>query len=156
MKELRLEIDTNTKYMKILRGFGKIMMGLTIGSTLIELKHDIAVDWMNTIMLFSISTMFGFFPGLAAKRVALIINEEGIFTKGYAYHFQERSQLKWDKIRNIKVTESWLFSSGQIKITNSIGSSETISLPLHTKSQLQDLKTYLQEACTEKEITYSA
>ena len=155
MNEFKLEIDTNTKYMKIIRGIGKVVLGMVIGSTIIELKNDLPIDWMNTISLAIWAFLFSLFPGRMYRNQALIINEEGIFTKGYSFHFQERSKMNWDDIRSLRVSENWFLTSRKIVITNSVGATQTISLPLYTKSQLEDLKLFLQNSCSKRQINYT-
>ena len=81
MNEFKLEIDTNTKYMKIIRGIGKTGFGMLLGFTLFNLKYGHPVNWMtflgglNTLLL-------AFYPGKMANPNTLIINEYGIYTKG--------------------------------------------------------------------------
>lgn len=78
MNEFKLEIDTNTRYMKIIRGLGKIIVGMVIGSTIKEFKHDLPIDWMTTISLTFWGILASLFPGRMYGNQALIINEEGI------------------------------------------------------------------------------
>ena len=63
--------------------------------------------------------------------------------------------MHWEKIRSIRVTNSWFLSTAKIKITNTVGTSETIQLPLHTKNQLQELREYLEEAAEFKGVEFS-
>ena len=151
MKEFRLEVDTNTKYMKIIRGFGKIGLGVLIGLAIARLKAGQPFEW-NMIIGFLNAGFLAFFPGKAMNGQALIINEEGIFTKGYSFHFRERTKMRWDDIRSIQVADSWFFGTAKIRIINTSGASETIPIPLHTKPQIEDLKSYLKDASTSKNI----
>lgn len=63
--------------------------------------------------------------------------------------------MNWDDIRSLRVSENWFLTNRKIVITNSVGSTETISLPLHTKSQLEDLKLFLENSCLERQINYT-
>ena len=62
-------------------------------------------------------TLYSFYPW---KKQALIINEFGIYTKGYAYLFNETNTIKWANIKRIEIKEPWLLTTGKIKIINTI------------------------------------
>ena len=93
------------------------------------------------------SILFGFFPGFA-KLPELYFTEKGIYLKNYAFHWGERKEITWDKISSIRVDRT------QLSIKNTIGSSEKIKLPLHTKEQIKNLKSYLKEITSKKEVEY--
>lgn len=69
--------------------------------------------------------------------------------------FQERTKIKWDEIRSIRVSDQWFFANRKIIITSTVGSTESISLPLHTNAQLTMLKRYLSEACIDKKVSFT-
>jgi len=54
----------------------------------------------------------------------------------------------WDKIQGIGVQKNAL------QIRNSAGAKEKINLPLHTKSQLDELKSYLKKMVETKGLEY--
>ncbi|MCG8372358.1 MAG: hypothetical protein MI700_02440 [Balneolales bacterium] len=156
MKEFKLEIDTNTVYVKAFRFLGAFLLGLSVGLMFMAFKSGAEIDWFLTvIIILPVSLALAFFPFPNAKKRSLTINENGIFTEGYAFHYQERNKMHWEKIRSIRVTNSWFLSTAKIKITNTVGTSETIQLPLHTKNQLQELREYLEEAAEFKGVEFS-
>ncbi|MEO9884760.1 MAG: hypothetical protein ABJR05_13465 [Balneola sp.] len=147
MEQFEFKIDTSTIWMKAIHALGFILLGYTIGVTLFVYKSGEPIDWMSTFILTVNSLVFAFFPGFA-KLPELYFNETGIYLKNYAFHWGERKEISWDKISSIHVDRH------QLSIKNNIGSSEKIKLPLHTKEQIKNLKSYLQEITSQKEIEY--
>lgn len=147
MEPFEFKVDTSTIYIKALNALGFILLGFAISSVLFAYKAGESIDWMNTFTLTICSLGFAFFPGFA-KMPELHFNEEGIFLKNYFYHWGEKKEITWDKISSIRVDRN------QLSIKNTIGSSEKIKLPLHTKEQINNLKSYLKEVATEKEVEY--
>tara|TARA_R110002124_G_scaffold135815_3_gene298862 strand:- start:20773 stop:21222 length:450 start_codon:yes stop_codon:yes gene_type:complete len=147
MESFEFKVDTSTKYIKTLNALGFVIFGFTIGITTFAYKTGESIDWMNTFMLTVWSILFGFFPGFA-KLPELYFTEKGIYLKNYAFHWGERKEITWDKISSIRVDRT------QLSIKNTIGSSEKIKLPLHTKEQIKNLKSYLKEITSKKEVEY--
>lgn len=148
MKDFKLEIDTNTIFIKVIRFLGALFIGLSLGWISFELKHGMEVDWMNALTSIICGIVFAFFPGAMAKQ-SLTINEDGIQTHHYRFHWGERDSIKWEKISAISVQGS------KILIKNKVGSVEKVSLPLHTKEQIQSLISYLKEAAEFMKVEYN-
>jgi hypothetical protein len=155
MKEFKLELDRNTVYIKTIRFIGTLLMGFFIGAIFIKLRNGLEVDWMAVPGGFFPALFFAFFPGFG-KTQSITINEHGFYTEGYAFHYGEQTKIEWEKIRSVRVEKGSFFTSARIIIKNQVGSTEKIPLPLFTKSQFSNLKTYLQEAASAKEVSYSA
>jgi len=147
MEQFEFKVDTSTIYIKTLNALGFILFGFTIGITTFVYKTGEPIDWMNTFMSTIVSFGFAFFPGFA-KMPELYFNEKGIYLKNYSFHWGEKKEIEWDKISSIRVDRN------QLSIKNAIGSSEKIKLPIHTKEQIKDLKSYLQEITSQKEVEY--
>ncbi|MFV1883145.1 MAG: EbsA family protein [Balneola sp.] len=147
MKEFKLEINTNTIYIKAIRFFGALFIGLSLGWISYELKYGMEVEWMNALSSILCGIVFAFFPGAMAKQ-SLTINEDGIQTHHYKFYWGERDSIKWEKISAISVQRN------KILIKNKVGSTEKISLPLHTTEQIKSLKSYLKEISEFKNIEY--
>jgi hypothetical protein len=153
MKEYTLEPDTNTIYFRTLSGLGFIIIGLSIGWTSFEIKHDMPVDWFNSISLLCYGILFGYGLPTISKRQSITINKDRIYTKGYTFHFGQKSSVDWDSIRSIRFVKGSFLGTSRIEIKNQIGSTEKISLPIHTKSQIIELKEYLAELSKHKNLS---
>jgi hypothetical protein len=147
MEKFELKIDLETPYIKTIRFLGAALFGFMIATIFSALKFEGQVDWVNSATGIALSVFFAFFPG-AAKRQSLTIDETGIYLHNYTFHWGEKKEMKWEKVRGIGIQKN------AIEIKNSIGSSEKINLPLHTKSQLEELRLYLKEAAKIKELEY--
>lgn len=147
MEPFEFKIDTSTKYIKTFRALGFIAIGFALGATAVAFNSSESVDWVSFFILMSCGLGFAFFPGLA-KMPELHFNEEGIFLKNYSYHWGEKKEITWDKISSIRVDRN------QLSIKNSIGSTEKIKFPIYTKEQINNLRSYLKEVATEKEVEY--
>ena len=154
MQEFKLQIDTDTIYIRVIRFIGSFGLGFFTALILSDFKQGNEIEWMPLIGGIGGCIAFAFYPGLMAKKQALVINKHGIHTVGYAYHFQERNKMSWDKIRSIQFVEPSFLTSGKLSIINSIGSTENISFPPHTKNQLHELKEQLATFASEKEIEF--
>lgn len=152
MQEFKLQIDTNTIYIQAIRFIGSFVLGFFAALILTDFKHGNEIDWMPLLGGIGGCIALAFYPGLMPKKQALVINKHGIHTVGYAYHFQERNKMSWDKIRSIQFVEPTFLTSGKLSIINSIGSTENISFPLHTKNQMKEFKDHLATFASEKEI----
>jgi len=147
MESFEFKIDTSTKWMKSIHALGFIVLGYVIGVTLFEFKSGAPIDWINTFTTICCGVFFAFFPGFG-KQPELYFNENGIFLKNYSYHWGEKKEITWDKISSIRVDRN------QLSIKNSIGSTEKIKFPIYTKEQINNLKSYLKEIASEKEVEY--
>ena len=152
MKEFRLEVNTNTFLIKSIRFFGAFLLGISTANIIHTYKMGNEFEWMSLFTIIVSGTIYSFYPW---KKQALMINEHGMYTKGYAYFFNETNKIKWDKVRHIEIKEPWLLSTGKIKIINSIGSTETIQLPMHIKKQLPSFKNFLEKISRIKDVEYS-
>lgn len=152
MQEFKLQIDTNTISIRAIRFIGSFVLGFFAALIFSDFKQGNEIDWMPLIGGIGGCIAFAFYPGLMAKKQALVINKHGIQTVGYAYHFQERNKMSWDKIRSIQFVEPTFLTSGKLSIINTVGSTENISFPLHTKNQLQEFKEHLATFASAKGI----
>lgn len=153
MKEFKLETDTNTVYIKVIRFIGVFGMGIFVGATLIELKNDLPIEWLSLLSGFLPALALSMFSGFG-KNQSIIVNEDGIFTKSYAFLHEEQTNIKWDKIRSIHIDNGHIFSPSKILIKKNIGSTEKIPIPIYTKEQIQGLKEYLKEVTEFRKIEY--
>ncbi|HET8865155.1 MAG TPA: hypothetical protein VFM80_05610 [Gracilimonas sp.] len=147
MEEFELKIDLNTPYIKTIHFLGAALFGFFVGVIFFNLKYEGDIDWINSATGIMCSLLFAFFPG-AAKKQSLTINETGIYLQNYTFHWGQKKEVTWEKVREIRVHKN------AIEIKNSIGSTEKINLPLHTKSQLEDLRTYLKQVAKIKELEF--
>ena len=148
MDKFEFKVDLNTPYIKTIRFIGAFGLGLFIGAIVFTLKFDGAVDWTNSATGIMCTSFFAFFPG-ALKKQSLTIDENGIHLHNYTFHWGQKKEITWEKIKSIGVQKN------KIVIKNSIGSSEKINLPLHTKEQLEELKSYLVQITDYKNLEYS-
>lgn len=151
MEEFKLEVNTNTFLIRSIRFFGAFFLGLGTANIIHTYKLGSEFEWMGLFTIIISGTLYSFYPW---KKQALIINEFGIYTKGYAYLFNETNTIKWANIKRIEIKEPWLLTTGKIKIINTIGSSETINLPMHIKHQLPSFKNFLAKMSKTKNVEY--
>ncbi|NGP89513.1 hypothetical protein [Fodinibius halophilus] len=150
MEPFELTVDTETIYVKIIRFLGTFLMGFFIGSIIMKYQYDNSVDWMNVLIGVGGSATFAFFPGLGRKP-KLQISPEGIFLKNYSNYSSPlfgKKKYTWDTITAVNLKKN------KIQLTNSIGSTEKIKLPLHTKEQVDNLRNYLKKITQNKDIVY--
>lgn len=147
MEKFEFKIDLDTPYIKALRFLGAALFGFFIGVTVITYKFEGNIDWISTVTGIMLSVFFAFFPG-AAKKQSLTIDETGIYLHNYTFHWRQKKEITWEKVKGIRVGKN------AIEIKNSIGSTERITLPLHTKSQLKDLESYLGQMSEIKGLEY--
>ncbi|MDZ7757155.1 EbsA family protein [Rhodohalobacter sp.] len=148
MDKFEFKVDLNTPYIKTIRFIGTLGLGFVIGAIVFTLKFDEAVDWTNSATVIMCMTFFAFFPG-ALKKQSLTIDEKGIHLHNYTFHWREKKEITWEKVKSIGVQKN------KIVIKNNVGSSEKINLPLHTKEQLEELKSYLMQISDYKNLEYS-
>lgn len=146
MEPFELKVDTNTIYIKIIRFLGTLLLGFFLGAIVFSYKYEGSVNWVHAFIGITCSLTFAFFPGKAVRQ-ALIINEDGIFLKNYSA-FWGMKEYNWSTIKAVEVKKH------RLELTRNIGSTERISLPLHTEEQIQHLKTYLQQLTRTKEIAF--
>jgi len=144
MEPFVLEVDTNTTYIKMIRFIGTVMLGFFIGALTFKYRYDRTIDWMNAFTGITFSLIFAFFP----KKRALIINDEGIIVEHYR-SFWGRREYNWASVKSVDI------KGDRIELTKNIGSTEKIKLPFYTKEQIENLKSYLLQVTTSKEITYN-
>ena len=149
MDKFELKIDVNTPYIRTIRFIGALMVGIVIGGNLITYKSGMAIDWLNSFSGVMLGLFFAFFPS-TSKKQSLSIDENGIHTHHYKFHWGERNEIKWENISAIGVEKN------KIHIKNTVGSSEKISLPIPTEEQISNLQTYLREVTKIKQIDYLA
>lgn len=147
METFELKIDLNTPYIKVIRFLGAALFGFFIAATILTFKYESHVDWMNSLTGIILSICFAFFPG-TVKNQRLNIDESGIYLHNYTFNWGQKKELSWEKVRAIGVHKN------VIEIKNSIGSTEKINIPIHTKSQLEDLKSYLKKMTDIKGLEY--
>ena len=147
MEKFEFKIDLDTPYIKAIRFLGALMLGFFVGFIAFTFKFEGTFDWMNTATGIMCSLFFAFFPGVAKKQ-SLTIDETGIRLHNYTFHWGRKKEVTWEKVRGIGVQKN------VIEIKNSIGSTEKIKLPLHTKSQLEELKSYLKQITEIKGLDY--
>src|SRR5690554_2552596 len=147
MEKFELKIDLNTPYIRVIRFVGTLLLGFFIAMIILKFKYEGTVDWMSAPPGIIFSIIFAFFPG-AAKKQALTIDEEGIHLHHYTFHWGQKKEIRWEKVKAVGVQKN------KIEIKNSIGISEKIQLPLHTKEQLEELRAYLPRIAKVKEIEY--
>lgn len=147
MEKFEYRVDLNTPYIKAIRFVGALGLGFFIGAIIFTLKYEGTVDWINSATGILCSLFFAFFPG-AAKKQSLTIDENGIYLQNYTFHWGQKNEITWEKIKGIRV------SKNALEIKNSIGSTEKIKLPLHTKNQLEELKSYLKQMTKIKGLEY--
>ncbi len=147
MEIFEFKVDLNTPYIKAIRFIGALGLGFFIGAIIFTLKYEDTVDWMNSATGILCSLSFAFFPGVAKKQ-SLTIDENGIYLQNYTFHWGQKNEITWEKIKGVRVSKNGL------EIKNSIGSTEKIKLPLHTKSQLEELRSYLKQMTDIKGLEY--
>lgn len=146
MEPFELKVDTNTVYIKIIRFLGILMLGFFIGATIFIYKYEGTIDWMNSFTGITCSLVFAFFPGAAVNQ-DLIINEEGIFLNNYST-FWGKKEYNWSSVKAVEVKKN------RIELTKNVGSTAKIKLPIHTEEQIENLKNYLRQITSSKEIVY--
>ncbi len=147
MEKFELKVDVNTPYIKAIRFLGSTGLGFFIAAIVFTFKFEGEIDWVNSSTGILISLFFSLFPG-ALKKQCLIIDEVGIHLHNYTFHWGQKKEMAWEKIQGIGVQKNI------IEIKNSIGSKEKIDLPLHTESQLEDLKSYLKQMAEIRNLEY--
>lgn len=147
MEEFKLKIDLNSPYIKTINFLGAAFFGFFVGIIFFNLKYEGDNDWLNSATGLMCSLFFAFFPG-AAKKQSLTINETGIYLQNYTFHWGQKKEITWEKVRGIRIYNN------SIEIKNSIGATEKINLPLPTKTQLEDLRSYLKQVAEIKELEY--
>lgn len=152
MKEFKLEIDKNTKYIKALRYLGAFMAGISFYPMLPILFGTDLFDWDT--LYFSvygvlIGTIFFYLPENWFKG-HLLINDEGIFTiPSKTDYWGSSNKIYWKKIKSISL------SKNHIEFINSIGSTRKVRLPIYTDEQWTELKDYLRLAAEVKGVEFS-
>lgn len=147
MEKFEFKINLDTPYIKAIHFLGAALFGFFIGATIITFKFEGNIDWINTVTGIMLSIFFAFFPG-AAKRQSLTIDETGIYLHNYTFHWGQKKEITWEKVRGIRIGKK------AIEVKNNVGSTEKITLPLHTKSQLKDLESYLRQMSEIKGLEY--
>jgi|AntRauTorcE11897_2_1112592.scaffolds.fasta_scaffold31832_1 hypothetical protein len=147
MEKFELKVDINTPYMKVIQFIGVLGLGFFIGSIFFTLKFDGDVDWMNSATGIMCNLFLAFYPE-AVKKHTLTIDDKGIFLHNYTFHRGRKNEITWEKINGIGIHKK------AIQIRNSIGSTEKIQLPIHTKNQLEELRSYLEKVAQVKEVEY--
>lgn len=147
MEKFEFKIDVNTPYIKAIRFLGAAGFGFFIGIIVFTFKFEGTVDWINSATGIICSLLFAFFPG-KAKDQSLTIDETGIHLHNYTFHWGQKKEITWEKVKGIGVHKN------KIQIKNSIGSTEKIQLPLHTDDQLVELKAYIKQVTEIRELEY--
>lgn len=148
MKEFKLEIDTNTIYIKVLRFLGSVGLGIVLSFIFFSLKHGMEINWISQFSLFLSSLFFTLFPGLR-NRSFLTINDLGIFTHPInKTYWTGQYEFYWDKITSIELEKN------HVKIKQVKKSVDRIRLPYYTKNQWNELKSFLKEATEFKQVEF--
>jgi hypothetical protein len=150
MEKFEFKIDLDTPYIKTIHFLGAAGVGFFIAAAIFTFKFERNVDWvywLYSINGLTLCLFFAFFPG-AAKKQSLTIDETGIYLHNYTFHWGQKKEITWEKIRGVGV------QNNVIEIKNSVGSTEKINLPLHTKSQLEELRSYLKQMSEIKGLEY--
>lgn len=148
MEKFEFRVDLNTPYIKAIHFLGASFFGFFVGIIYFNLKYEGAIDWLNSATGIMCSLFFAFFPGVAKKQ-SLTIDETGIYLHNYTFHWGQKSEITWENVRGIGV------QNNVIEVINKVGSTEKIKLPLHTKSQLEELKSYLKQMTEIKGLRYT-
>ena len=138
MEKFKFRVDLNTPYMKAINFIGAASFGFIVGTIFLKLRYEGAIDWLNSATGIMCSLFIAFFPD-AVKKQSLTIDETGIYLHNYTFHLGQKSEIKWENVSKIGV------KSNVIQVINRVGSIEKIKLPIHTKSQLEELKSYLKQ-----------
>ena len=146
MEPFELKVDTNTIYIKVIRFLGTLMLGFFIGAISFKYQYEGTIDWMSAFISIVGSLAFAFFPGAAGKK-ALILNEEGIFLKNYSLVWGKQ-EYNWSAVKAVEVKKD------RIELTKNVGSTDKIKLPIHTDEQIENLKKYLQQLSSSKDIAF--
>lgn len=147
MTKFELKVEVKIPYIKTIRFFGAIMMGVIVGATLIKYKNGSDINWVNTSAAILPSFILAIFPTVLTKKF-LMIDEHGINNRGKKLYWGKRNRIKWENISAIGVDRN------NIHIMDTIGTSERISVPIHAEEQISNLKTYLKEVAMAKDIKY--
>jgi len=147
MEKFEFKVDLNTPYIKAIHFLGAAFFGFFVGVIYFNLKYEGAIDWVNSATGIMCSLFFAFFPGVAKKQ-SLTIDETGIYLHNYTFHWGQKKEVTWEKVSGVRVHKN------AIEIRNSIGATEKISLPLHTKNQLEELRSYLKQMTEIKGLEY--
>lgn len=146
MEPFELKVNSNTIYIKIIRFIGTLMLGFFIGAVLFKYRYEGTIDWINSFTGVTLSLVFAFYPDTAGKKI-LIIDDKGICLKNYSF-LSGKKEYDWASVKAIEVKKN------RIELTKGIGSTERIQLPIYTDDQMKNLKNYLQQLTSSKEITY--
>ncbi len=158
MKEFKLEIDTNTIYVKAIRFIGTLGIGFVIGSTFVKYQAGIEFELLWVILSITWALLFSFFPiskfGSLGNQ-SLRINEDGLFlyllnskSPEGADYWGTIEKISWEKIKLLTLKK------GKIYITPKKGSVKKLHLPLYTQEQWNSLESYLRNVATHKGIEY--
>jgi hypothetical protein len=145
MENFEFKVNDQAPYIKAIRFLGTALLGFFIGAIIFTLKYEGTFEWMNLTGIL-LSLFFAFFPG--KNNPSLTIDEKGIHLHNYTFHWGEKNEIMWEKVKGIRVHKN------VIEIKNSIGSTEKIKLPLHTKEQLEELRSYLKQMTEVKGLEY--
>jgi hypothetical protein len=147
MKKFEFKVDVNTPYVKIIRFFGVALFGFIIGSIVFTYKFEGSIDWMNSVTGIMCSLFLSVLPDVWKKQ-SLTIDEEGIYLHNYTFGQGQKKDITWEKVKGIGVNKN------AIKLRNSTGSTEKINLPVYTKDQLEELRSYLKQMTKVKGLEY--
>ncbi|MTI86930.1 MAG: hypothetical protein FH748_03060 [Balneolaceae bacterium] len=147
MEKLEFKADLNTPYIKIVRFLGAALFGFVVGSVVFTLKFEGTIDWMYSVSGIMCSLVFMAFPEIWKKQ-SLTIDEMGIYLHNYTFGNNQKREITWEEVKGIGV------NGNSIEFKNNIGSTERINLPVYTKNQLKELRSYLKQMTDTKGLEY--
>jgi hypothetical protein len=147
MEKFEFNVDMNTPYVKIIRFLGAAAFGFMVGGIIVTVKLEGTIDWMISVSGIMCSLFMSVYPEIWKKQ-SLTIDEEGIYLNNYTFGWDQKKEITWEKVKGVGVKKN------AIEFQNSNGIREKISLPVHTESQIEELRAYLKQMTNIKELEY--
>ena len=147
MEKFELKTDMGLTLTNATRLIGTVFFGFFVGAVFMIYKFDGQFSWIIVLPGILCSLALALFPGVR-RNECLTLDEDGITFFNYHLFGGKEKKIVWDKINAIRV------HTNTIEVTNNLGASMHMRLPLHTKKKRDLLKHYLKQLTNSKALEY--
>lgn len=146
MDYLELRDNPNRPILKFFRSFFLLYLGFVSGVAVTIYLTEGRIEWTSAFLIF-LALVFAGSRTLTIKSVTF--TDHGIRFTNYLPFGGKSKTFQWDQMREVTLRKR------VIEINNSVGSTEKVKLPHHTKEKGKQLHAILEQLSSEKAFIYN-
>lgn len=136
MEIFEVKVNLQTSLMKGIRFLGPFFIGFFVCNIILTLHYEGNLDWSIVIsgIVYVLSVIF-----ISRDfKQSITIDKNGILLHHYSFLPMTKKGIEWKQVKSISIIRNKFF------IKNRIGSTIKIRLPLQTKKEISEVKTFLK------------